>query len=150
MVVHVGTKTCKFPLPVMDMPELVLRLVRILAHALTGTGICMHGCVIICILFSVLATYLPPWGWSCERSSTSMGTVHYGYWHTIIFNASTGNRPCQYWYILVQYYRWIRSVSNTQSKQSRENLTLPRTSLVGLNHIPTLVSELNSTIVFLF
>jgi hypothetical protein len=37
-----------------------------------------------------------------------------------------------------------------QSKQSQENLTLRRTSLVGLSHIPMLVSALNSTIVFLF
>jgi hypothetical protein len=39
--VHVGTKTRKFPLPVMDMPVCVLRSVHILAHALTGTGICI-------------------------------------------------------------------------------------------------------------
>jgi hypothetical protein len=50
----------------------------------------------------------------------------------------------------ILYYRRIRGVSNMQSKQSRENLTLRRTSLVGLSHIPTLVSALNSTIVFLF
>ncbi len=47
-------------------------------------------------------------------------------------------------------YRRIRNVSNTQSKQSREYFTLRRTSLVGLIHIPMLVSALNSTIVFLF
>ncbi len=65
--------------------SMVLRSVRVLAHALTGTGICMYGCVIIRIFFcfSYHVTYFPPWGWSCERSSTSMGTVHYGYWHTI-------------------------------------------------------------------
>jgi hypothetical protein len=37
-----------------------------------------------------------------------------------------------------------------QSWQLRENLMLQRTSLVGLQHIATLVSALNSTIVFLF
>ncbi len=70
----------------------------------TGTGICMYGCVIVRIFFcfSYHFTYLPPWGWSCERSSTSVSTVHYGYWHTP-FNASTSNVPCRYWYILVQY-----------------------------------------------
>ncbi len=39
----------------------------------------------------------------------------------------------------------MRGVSNTQSKQSQENLTLRRTSLVGLIHIPRLVSALNRT-----
>ncbi len=47
-------------------------------------------------------------------------------------------------------YRRIRGVSNMQSKQSQENLMLRRTSLVGLSHIPTLLSALNSTILFLF
>jgi hypothetical protein len=47
-------------------------------------------------------------------------------------------------------YRTIRSLINTQSCQLRENLALRRMSLVGLIHIPTLVSALNSTIVFLF
>ncbi len=37
----VGTKMRKFPLPVMDMPVRVLGSVRILAHALTGTGNCI-------------------------------------------------------------------------------------------------------------
>ncbi len=40
--------------------------------------------------------------------------------------------------------------SNMQSKQLQESLTLSRTSLVGLNHIPTLVSVLSSTIIFFF
>ncbi len=85
MRVDFGTKACKFPLPVMNMPVCVLGSVRVLAHALTSTGICIYGCVIIRILFcfSYHFTYLPPWGQSCERSSTSMGTVHYGYWYTI-------------------------------------------------------------------
>jgi hypothetical protein len=39
--IYVGTKTCKFPLPVMDMPVRILGSVRILAHARTGTGICI-------------------------------------------------------------------------------------------------------------
>jgi hypothetical protein len=47
-------------------------------------------------------------------------------------------------------YRNIRGMSNTWYCQLRENYTLRRTSLVSLNHIPTLVSSLNSTIIFLF
>ncbi len=39
--VSVGTKTCKFKLPVMDVPVRVLGSVRVLAHARTGTGICI-------------------------------------------------------------------------------------------------------------
>jgi hypothetical protein len=59
---YVGTKTRKFPLPVMNMPVCVLGSVRVLAHALTGTGICMYQCLIICILFcfSYHFSYLPP------------------------------------------------------------------------------------------
>ncbi len=47
-------------------------------------------------------------------------------------------------------YGRIRSFSSMQSKQSQEKFTLRRTSHVGLSHIPTLVSVLNSTVVFLF
>jgi hypothetical protein len=39
--VSVGTKMCKFPLPVMRMPVRVLRSVCVQAHARTGTGICI-------------------------------------------------------------------------------------------------------------
>ena len=40
-VIYVGTKVRKFPLPVMDMPVRILGSVRVLAHARTGTGICI-------------------------------------------------------------------------------------------------------------
>jgi hypothetical protein len=96
-------KCAKFPYLVMDMPVCVLGSVRVLAHALTGTGICMYGCVIIRILFCFsyhLCIYLlevdlvnvpvPVW-------------VQYITGTGIPFNANTGNVPCQYWYILVQY-----------------------------------------------
>jgi hypothetical protein len=58
----VGTKTRKFPLPVMDMPVRLLESVRVMAHALTNTGIHMYGCIIIRMLFcfSYHFTYLPP------------------------------------------------------------------------------------------
>jgi hypothetical protein len=55
-----------------------------------------------------------------------------------IYNSATD--PC----------RTICSISNNQSWQLQENLTLRRTSLLGLDHIPMLVGALNSTIVFLF
>jgi hypothetical protein len=60
--IYVGTKMRKFPLLVIDMPVSVLGSVCILAHALTGTGNHMYGCVIIRILFcfSYHFTYLPP------------------------------------------------------------------------------------------
>jgi hypothetical protein len=44
-------------------------------------------------------------------------------------------------------YRTIRSIS---IGQLQEKLMLRRMSLVGLHHIPMLVSFLNSTIVFLY
>jgi hypothetical protein len=47
-------------------------------------------------------------------------------------------------------YHTIRSLINMHSCQLHENLTLRRMSLVGFEHIPMLVSSLNSTIVFLF
>jgi hypothetical protein len=58
---YVGTKTRKFPLPVMDMPVHVLGSVCILAHARTGTEICIWRCVIIRIFFffNHRFTYLP-------------------------------------------------------------------------------------------
>jgi hypothetical protein len=39
--VYVGTKMRKFPLPVIDMPVRILGSVHVLAHAFTGTGICI-------------------------------------------------------------------------------------------------------------
>jgi hypothetical protein len=44
----------------------------------------------------------------------------------------------------------LYAIGNMQSGHLRENLMLCRTSLVGLDHIPTCVSALNSIIVFLF
>jgi hypothetical protein len=56
----------------------------------------------------------------------------------------------KYFWVLQKNYHRIRGVSNMQSKQSREILMPRRTSLVGLSHIPMLVSTLNSTIVSYF
>jgi hypothetical protein len=47
-------------------------------------------------------------------------------------------------------YHAIRSLSNMQPKQLRENQMLRRMSVIGLVLIPTRVSALNSTTIFLF
>ncbi len=93
----------KFPLPVMDMSVRILGSVRVLAHALTGTGIRMYGCVIIRIFFC-LATTLRIYLLEVDLVNILVSVwVQYIKGTGIPFNASTGNVPCQYWYILVQY-----------------------------------------------
>ncbi len=55
---YVGTKTRKFPLPVMDMPVRVWGTVLILAHALTGNMGIVFRDVSLSAFCSVLATTL--------------------------------------------------------------------------------------------
>jgi hypothetical protein len=48
------------------------------------------------------------------------------------------------------FYRNIRGPINTWPKQLQENELLCRMSLIGLELIPTFVSALNSSIIFLY